>query len=73
MSASGLVVYTIYARPADNPEGFVVRKWNVRQNPDAAEAFPAPTLDAARRLIPPGLVCIQRHPSDEPQIIESWL
>jgi hypothetical protein len=32
-----------------------------------------PTLDMARKVIPPGLACFARNPEDEPAIVETWL
>ena len=31
------------------------------------------TLDALRNRLPPGLVQMPRDPSDDPNIVESWL
>lgn len=33
----------------------------------------APTLDEARALLPPGLFRTDRHPEDDPKIVEVWI
>jgi hypothetical protein len=33
----------------------------------------APTLEAIRELVPEGKVKIDRHPNDDPVIVETWL
>lgn len=66
----------IYDHPKDFPDSFVVRsQWPL---PGGVIAFSkvartAPTLEAARKLIPQGLYCIKRSPEDDPVIVESWL
>jgi hypothetical protein len=67
--------WVIYERPKDYPHGFVARRWTV----SAAGAVPtrdtfvAGTLAEARALLPPGLICLQRMPEDDPRIVEVWL
>jgi hypothetical protein len=71
-----LRVYAIYDSPKDMPGMFVVRAHNVEQGEvkadPGADAFHS--LQEARahcqRL---GLVCMQRHPDDDPVIVETWL
>ncbi len=31
------------------------------------------SLDELRAILPPGLTCLARHPSDPPEIVETWL
>lgn len=72
---SELRTYTIYERPLDFPEKFVVRGFTIRADsaePDARVQV-ADTLEEARALIPYGCVCLARDPDDEPQIVETWL
>lgn len=72
-----VTVWTIYWRPRDVPGAeYVVRGFNVV----AGEAVPhsehveAPTLDAARRALPPAAdACLGRQPDDDPAIVESWI
>ena len=70
-------MFVIYERPRDYPDKFVVRVWvigAVKGEPVPTQYFMlADTLEAARKFIPYGLVCINRSESDELQIIESWI
>ncbi len=73
-----LLMFTIYENPTDYPGKFVARRFAVT----AAGVMPEPdplavvdTIEEARAAIPDreGLVCMRRNPSDEPQIVETWL
>ncbi len=70
-----LPMWTIYEKPRDYPNNFVVRKHIVRQG----ETFPTntfmvtSTLKQARLCLPPGLFNLGRQPEDEPQIVETWV
>lgn len=68
-------MWTIYDHPSDQPDHFVVRKWVI--GPGVAEPtgefFLCDTLEQARREIPYGLACLQRHPNDDPVIVETWI
>lgn len=70
-----LPMATIYARPHDYPEvPYVIRRNSIV----AGEIIPsggwgAPTLDAARALIPRHMVNIGRHAPDAPNIVETWV
>lgn len=69
-----LSLWTVYSHPKDYPDDFVARKF--LGDAPTAEHIKAPTLQELRRKlrdIAPGLACIQRHPTDEPQIVEVWL
>lgn len=70
-----LIQWTIYDHPLDHPEHFVAREWRI--GPGVAEPTDVivlcDTLEEARDAVPPGLVCLQRHPMDDPVIIETWL
>lgn len=73
MSTSVLTQYTIYERPRDYPEGFVVRAWHIMPGrAEPGEARTASTLEEARALVPPGLICFARTPDDDPTIVETW-
>lgn len=68
-------MYVIYDKPADWPNGFVVRVWIVSR----AIVVPGPvlgsdvaTLEEARALVPVGHVNIGRNPEDDPTIVEVW-
>ncbi len=70
-----LSMWTIYEKPLDYPDHFVVRKHIVR----GGETFPThtvvitETLEAARKAVPPGLHNLGRQPEDEAQIVETWV
>lgn len=69
-------MWTIYERPSDHPDCFVVRR-SVMQ-PDGTivhdeDAATAPTLEAARMLVPWWFVRCRRGPGDDPVIVEVWL
>lgn len=71
-----LTQYTIYERPRDYPEGFVVRAFHIVRGqtepvPDPG-AWHVPTLEQARKLIPEGMARLDRYPGDDPKIVEVW-
>jgi hypothetical protein len=70
-----LEIWTICDHPSDHPDGFTVRKHIVGRGVSGPtqEMFVAPTLDEARALLPPGLMCVGREPDDDPVIVESWM
>ena len=73
--ATRLWVWVIYDHPKDYPHHFVVRAQIII---DGQTIHGSPrlfaTLGHARKYgIPPGLVCFQRAPEDDPVIVESWL
>lgn len=71
-----LAIWTIYARPRDYPDHFVARKFLVGPNNQplaTQDMFVADSVEEVRALLPPGLVCLARSPSDDLRIVESWL
>lgn len=67
-------MWVIYERPRDFPDGFIVRRWDINgPDPIPGPAYAEPTLEAARRHVPPGLVRLPRFENDEPHIVEAWL
>ena len=74
-----LQMWTVYERPSDFPNEFVVREWHViggKVTPvttEAGGALTAPTLEQARALVPPDCVCLTRHETDDPKIVETWI
>lgn len=70
-----LTQWTIYVNPRDAPGKFVARKWHIVRGavePVAGKAFVVGSLDAARALVPSGLVCIERQPGEDLTIVETW-
>jgi hypothetical protein len=67
-------VWTIYERPRDYPDSYVVRAWTTRGGePTPGPARTAPTLDAARKLVPRGMHRLPPFPGDDPVIVETWI
>jgi hypothetical protein len=76
-----LLIWTVYARPADFPNSFICRPTSTLTRKVNAEWAPyvlpvyleADSLDALRLMLPHGLICMARSADDEPQILESWI
>lgn len=69
-------LYTVYERPKDYPEGYVIRRFEIRpESPDPipCEATYGATLDIVRERLPLGLVRLKRSIGDEPHIVEVWV
>jgi hypothetical protein len=64
-------IWVIYDHPLDRPDAFVARRWFLEEPTD--DVFVAETLEMLRAKLPPGLVCLARHPTDDPRIVETWL
>jgi len=67
--------YTIYERPSDYPEKFVLRAWFVKDGSVVAyePVGLADSLEDARALVPNGRRRIGRMRDDDPVIVESWV
>jgi hypothetical protein len=73
MTAGGPVtMWVIYDHPRDYPREFVARKWiGEEATPEVVCAF---TLGSLREsLRGKGLARLERHKTDDPTIVESWL
>jgi len=74
--ATVLDLFVIYDRPTDSPGAFVVRRWFVVKG--RLDSVPGEmkdssrTLQEARKHVPPGRHRMDRHPDDDPKIIETW-
>jgi len=65
-------IWCVYDKPLDAPEHVVVREW--RGTFASLTAFRFDSVQEARDyLYSKGLKCIGRDPSDESQIVESWI
>jgi hypothetical protein len=75
LSPDTLSIYTVYADPVDFPGKFVWRRFTVcpRGLTRTDDVAVADTLEACRKTLPPGLHCLNRDPSDDPAIVESWV
>jgi hypothetical protein len=75
MGEVALRQYTIYDRPRDYPEGFVVREWLIERGnpqPQPGRSWTAVSLAGARSWVPDGLFRIPRSADDDPRILETW-
>lgn len=76
--SEALDLWTIYERPRDYPQGFVVRRWRVGPaaviDPDQVAQY-APDLLGARALVPLGKARIPGGAlgPEDPCIAEVWL
>lgn len=69
-----LTIWTIHR--VARPEGFHVHSTLVfsggRIQPSGTSLW-APTLGAARELVPDGLYRLERSPDDDPSVVETWI
>lgn len=73
-----LITFTIYEKPKDYPDKFVVRRWGVVHGrsmpvPDPKAWAVTDSLEMARKSLPRGLYRTARHPQDDPVIVETWV
>jgi len=67
-------MWTIYERPRDFPDKFVVRLWECLSVPRPLDLVgTADSLWGARKLVPPGRFNLGRQPGDDPVITETWI
>ena len=63
-----LDVWIVYDSPSDFPGSFVARRFEF--NKPTEDVRTAPTLAELHRLLPSGLVRLERNPHDQPHIVE---
>lgn len=69
-----LVMWTIYDQPADHPDGFIARRFEVGKTTVAAnDTLTGDLEDIRKTLWEAGLMKLSRQEGDEPQIVESWV
>lgn len=74
MAKNQLSIWTVYERPLDHPEKFVARRWIATQQPSPTDdVLFADDLDSLRKMMPSGLVKMQRQQGDDPVIVETWI
>lgn len=77
MPPDSLLQFTIYCRPKDAPGvAFVARAWIIAPGapePLQGPAWAAESLEAARSVVPWGLVRTPRATDDDSCIVESWI
>jgi hypothetical protein len=70
-----LSLWTVYDKPKDHPQGYVVRRFDcTAEGPIATADAYSGDLELIRdTLWRAGLIQLARNPDDEPQIVETWL
>lgn len=70
-----VTTYTIYDHPTDFPNDFVVRRFD--NGKPTSVAFTCDSLldarDLIRALTDGCAVCLARHETDDPVIVETWV
>jgi endonuclease V-like protein UPF0215 family len=61
----------VYKNPADYPGKYIARLWDV-DRPTNIIAI-AESLEEIREAKPAEMVIMQRHPNDDPVIVETWI
>lgn len=77
MNIQPLDMWVIYDHPADFPDVFVARRWEVlREERATADIIKADTLEQVRFVIEREKHCsvmLPRQPNDDPKIVEVWI
>ena len=71
-----LTMFTVYERPTDYPNAYVVRRFEIRPGgPEAGRLLGVvDTLEQARALIPASADArLPRAADDPPQVVETWV
>ena len=72
---SVLHIWTVYEHPRDFPHSYVARRFDV--GPAGAvstgDLVVAPDLESIRQQLPEGVVRMDRSPTNDPHVLESWL
>jgi hypothetical protein len=74
-SADVLEMFVVYFNTQDYPSRYVVRRWLcVAPEPrPTADVQDFATLEEARASLSPTLCRLERHPNDDPVIVETWV
>lgn len=74
-NTDALIIWTIYDHPSDYPDEYALRSWKVADSGlyGGSVAAHHADLEEVRSCIPPGFQRIERDPSDDPVILESWV
>lgn len=77
MSDEPFQAWTIYKNPRDYPGCYVVRRGQAILAlgivHDLEPTAVCHSLVEAREAVPPGRVRMDRHPDDDPVIVETWI
>jgi len=72
-----MIVWVVYDHPRDFPDLYIVRRQTAQQDGTIAndvKAFGFQELERARAWLElQGLTRLERHPDDDPVILETWI
>lgn len=68
-----LLTWAIYRSPSDFPGRMVARPHSARHNSPLLCHIEADDIETLRGMLPPGLFRLDRAPSDDPVIVETWI
>lgn len=69
-----LAIWTVYENPSDYPGKFIARKIIVGADPHSNTTMvDGDSLSEVREKIPGVLFRMERHPDDDPVIVETWM
>jgi hypothetical protein len=68
-----LLTWTIYAHPSDMPDKFVARPHSMKHNAPLLHHIEANDIETLREMLPPGRYRVERAPTDDPVIVETWI
>lgn len=70
IKATRVPLICVYKNPADYPGKYVARLWDV--DTPTTLVVVADSLEEIRIAKPQQMVIMQRHPNDDPVIVETW-
>jgi len=68
-----LLMWTVCASPSDFPGKVTARPSSLFAGKPVDFVLVADSLAGIRKMLPPGLVKIEREPNDDPVIVEVWM
>jgi len=71
MRQARIPLICVYEHPTDYPDKFIARLWDC--NVPTHIMATADTLEELRDKIPSSMVRMDRHPKDDPCIVEVWI
>lgn len=67
-----LPIIAIFKYPADYPEKYVARLWDICKKPTQYIVL-EDNIDNLRQAIPPGMLKLMPTEQDDPVLVETWL
>lgn len=68
-----LLVWAVQQNPGDFPGKFTARPTTMFSKEPVDFVLVSESLDGIRKMLPPGLVRLDREPDDSPSIVEAWV